>query len=293
MARAPNSPSRANLSAEAARQAVPRLETRIRELRDLDLTKIQSADDPTIRDVEARIKSTLASIYGEQTAEYRRLVDAADLDLTVYVMAIFEGSPGTSVQAIREGVDRGRHRANSLLAGEVTALKERPDYADAPSAAMAARPQAERSVTDEVFIVHGQDTAAKVELARFIEHAGLKAIILHEQANAGRTINEKFEDHGGSAGFAVVLLTPDDVGGRDAGNLKPRARQNVIGEMFWFAGKLGRKRVCALKKGDLEIPSDFAGVVYTEMDERGAWKQELLRELGAAGYKVDWQKALG
>jgi predicted nucleotide-binding protein len=63
--------------------------------------------------------------------------------------------------------------------------------------------------------------------------------------------------------------------------------------MFWFAGKLGRKRVCALKKGDLEIPSDFAGVVYTEMDERGAWKQELLRELGAAGYKVDWQKALG
>ena len=31
----------------------------------------------------------------------------------------------------------------------------------------------------------------------------------------------------------------------------------------------------------MEIPSDFAGVVYTEMDDRGAWKTELLRELQA------------
>jgi predicted nucleotide-binding protein len=62
--------------------------------------------------------------------------------------------------------------------------------------------------------------------------------------------------------------------------------------MFWFAGKLRRKRVCALRKGDIEIPSDFAGVVYTEMDDRGAWKTALLRELKAAGYDVDWGKAL-
>jgi predicted nucleotide-binding protein len=74
----------------------------------------------------------------------------------------------------------------------------------------------------------------------------------------------------------VVLLTPDDVGGPDRENLRPRARQNVIGEMFWFAGKLGRQRVCALTKGDVEMPSDFAGVSYTKMDDRGAWKTELV-----------------
>ena len=62
--------------------------------------------------------------------------------------------------------------------------------------------------------------------------------------------------------------------------------------MFWFAGRLGRDRVCALKRGDLEIPSDFAGVVYTDMDQRGAWKAALLRELANAGYTVDWPKAL-
>jgi predicted nucleotide-binding protein len=140
--------------------------------------------------------------------------------------------------------------------------------------------------------VHGHDDTAKKEVAHLIERAGLNAVILHEQPNAGRTIIEKFEAHGGSAGFAVVLLTPDDVGGPDRENLRPRARQNVIGEMFWFAGKLGRQRVCALTKGDVEMPSDFAGVSYTKMDDRGAWKTELVRELNAAGYEVDWGKAL-
>lgn len=90
----------------------------------------------------------------------------------------------------------------------------------------------------------------------------------------------------------MILLTPDDVGGPNKDKLQPRARQNVIGEMFWFAGKLGRARVCALKKGDIEMPSDFIGVGYTEMDDRGAWKSELLRELNTAGYMVDWAKAL-
>jgi predicted nucleotide-binding protein len=143
-----------------------------------------------------------------------------------------------------------------------------------------------------VFIVHGHDGPAKIEVARLIERAGLNAIILHERPNAGRTIIEKFEDHGASSGFAVVILTPDDVGGPNPNDLHPRARQNVIGEMFWFAGRLGRNRVCALRKGDIEMPSDFAGIVYTDMDDRGAWKHELLRELQAAGYKVDWGKAL-
>jgi hypothetical protein len=40
------------------------------------------------------------------------------------------------------------------------------------------------------------------------------------------------------------------------------------------------------------MPSDFAGVSYTEMDDRGAWKAELLKELAATEYQVDWQNAL-
>jgi predicted nucleotide-binding protein len=171
----------------------------------------------------------------------------------------------------------------------------REDLAQLSSASPASgddAPAKSTAYSSDIFIVHGHDTPAKVEPTLLIQRAGLNPVILHEQPNAGRTIIEKFEAHGGSAGFAVVLLTPDDVGGGVGKELRPRARQNVIGEMFWFAGKLGRDRVCPLKKGNIELPSDFAGLVYTEMDDRGAWKAELLKELANAGYTVDWAKAM-
>lgn len=89
--------------------------------------------------------------------------------------------------------------------------------------------------------------------------------------------------------FAVVILTPDDVGrAKSVRALEPRARQNVLLELGYFMGKLGRSKVCALKKGAVEIPSDFAGVVWEEMDANGGWKTKLARELQAAGHVIDW-----
>ena len=104
-------------------------------------------------------------------------------------------------------------------------------------------------------------------------------MILHEQPNQGRTIIEKFEAHA-DVDFAIVLLTPDDVGGSKEGQLQPRARQNVILELGYFIGKLGRNNVCAVKLGDLEIPSDIIGVIWTPFDPHGAWKTALAKELG-------------
>jgi predicted nucleotide-binding protein len=138
-----------------------------------------------------------------------------------------------------------------------------------------------------VFIVHGHDVAAKQEAARLVEKLGLKAIILDEQTNRGRTIIEKFEDHAGEAGFAIVLLTPDDVGkAKDATELKPRARQNVIMELGYFLSAVGRGKVCALHKGGLDLPSDIQGVIYISFDG-GAWKLELAKEMKDAGVPVD------
>jgi len=143
----------------------------------------------------------------------------------------------------------------------------------------------------KVFVVHGRDEAAKLAVARFLEAMGFEPIILHEQANRGDTIIEKFERNA-DVGFAVVLLTPDDIGGpKDAKEFQPRARQNVIAELGYFVGTLGRGRVLPLLKGALEIPTDFSGVVYTEMDDRGRWKTELANELDAAGFEVDFRKA--
>ena len=143
-------------------------------------------------------------------------------------------------------------------------------------------------LSNRVFIVHGHDAEARETVARFLGNAGFDPIILHEQASRGRTVIEKVEAHS-DVGFAVVLLTADDLGrAKGDDDLEPRARQNVLLELGYFIAKLGRDRVCALKRGDVVIPSDFAGVVWTEWDEAGAWKSALARELQAAGHTVDW-----
>lgn len=140
----------------------------------------------------------------------------------------------------------------------------------------------------DVFIVHGRDEAAKEKVARFIEKLGLTAIILHEQPNAGRTIIEKFEDYS-NVSFAVVLLTPDDMGALkdELNGASPRARQNVIFELGYFIGKLGRNRTCALYKEDVEIPSDYQGVLWIPLDPAGAWKLKLAREIKNSGINVN------
>ena len=139
-----------------------------------------------------------------------------------------------------------------------------------------------------IFVVHGHDNEAKQAVARLIEKLNLHAIILHEQPDKGRTVIEKFEHHS-TVGFAVVLLTPDDMGyPRDTpSEIKPRARQNVVLELGYFIGILGRSKVCALLKGAVEIPSDYLGVITVPMDDAGAWQFNLAREIKAAGIDLD------
>ena len=143
----------------------------------------------------------------------------------------------------------------------------------------------------EVFVIHGHDEAAKHELARFLERLDLDPVILSEKPSKGNTIIEKFDEYS-TVSYAVALLTADDIGSsRHEGTAKLRARQNVIFELGFFIGRLGRKRVCALTKGAPEIPSDYSGVVYIPM-ESGDWQIPLVRELKAAGFKIDANKAI-
>jgi hypothetical protein len=148
-----------------------------------------------------------------------------------------------------------------------------------------------RATTNKVFIVHGHDGEPREMVARFLTNIGFVPIILHEQANRGRTIIEKVEANS-DVSFAVVLLTPDDEGCAKGGTVEARPRQNVLLELGYFIGLLGRDKVCALKRGQLEIPSDFAGVVWEPMDAGNGWKQSLGRELEAAGHSIDWNKVM-
>jgi len=147
------------------------------------------------------------------------------------------------------------------------------------------------SYEDNVFIVHGRDDHVKEKVAHFLRDLGISPIILHEQPNKSRTIIEKFEDHSSNVKYAVVLLTPDDLGGLNIEPNKqfPRARQNVVFEMGYFFGSLGRGRVCALLSPEVERPSDIEGILYIPLDQREDWKGSLFRELKAAQLKLkDW-----
>lgn len=143
-----------------------------------------------------------------------------------------------------------------------------------------------------VLVVHGHDDEAKESLARFLQQIGLSPVILHEQPSLGRTIIEKFERYS-DVEFAVILLTGDDVGG-PAGSPEQayRARQNVVFEMGYCIGKIGRTRVCALLEKGVELPSDVGGVVYVEYDKLGAWRLDLAKEIKAAGIAMDLNKVL-
>lgn len=148
---------------------------------------------------------------------------------------------------------------------------------------------------NSVFLVHGHDEGAKHAVARFLEQLGVTPVILQEQINRGMTVIEKFEEFAGRAGFAVVLMTPDDFGypvGKEE-EKKSRPRQNVVLELGYFSAKLGRDKTLVLTKGDIEMPSDVLGLVYEAMDKNEGWKMRLARELKAAGFAIDMNKAIG
>ena len=147
-------------------------------------------------------------------------------------------------------------------------------------------------LSNDIFIVHGQDEKIKEEVARTISKLGLNPIILHEQPNAGKTIIEKFEKFS-NVRFAVILMTADDEGKSTKEiDLKKRARQNVILELGYFIGKLGRDKICPLYSEGVELPSDLYGIVYVPIDVSGNWKFSLVREMKSAGIDVDANKLI-
>lgn len=181
--------------------------------------------------------------------------------------------------------EEGGHKGAGFLDG-LAAKMHRPD-AEPPKQASTRKATPKKHDTTKVFVVHGHDAKAKETTARFLERLNVRPIILHEQPSGGGTIIEKFERHS-DVEFAVILLTPDDIGSAiKSKNRKPRARQNVIFEFGYFIGKLGRRNVCALYHDGVELPSDYEGVVYIRMDEEGAWRTKVAQELVQAGIAIE------
>jgi len=277
----PPKPERPFLTVEQKRRRIERLQKCIQELEAFDPQKVQKRyREPDVMRLEAAIDETLSAAFGDGTVAYERYKDAASLDHGPHIARLgpaFGRGPQIDYDAqdaheARQYFADGKQQSIVLLQQAIRTLEDEiADQEHDGQAAVSAPAAALVSRGRKVFVVHGHDEGAREAVARFLKDIGFQPIILHEQANQGRTVIEKVEDHG-DVGFAVVLMTPDDEGCAKGGTLAPRARQNVVLELGYFIGRLGRKHVTALKRGDIEIPSDFGGVVYETYDASGGWK---------------------
>jgi predicted nucleotide-binding protein len=158
---------------------------------------------------------------------------------------------------------------------------------DGPERLLAAVDSAHRR---RVFVVHGHDLDALGMIQDFLRSHHLWPIILQGEPGAGLAIIDKVEKYA-NVSFASVLLTPDDVGGRKMPNgkvvLRPRPRQNVLFELGYFIGKLGRSRTAVLCKDDedMELLSDYKGMQYISLSAVD-WREQFVREMQAGGVAV-------
>jgi predicted nucleotide-binding protein len=168
---------------------------------------------------------------------------------------------------------------------------EAPAAAPVPAPATAPPPAAGAARRD-VLVVCGHDTVVSGEIARFLRKAGLDAILMHEQGSEALTDVERLERHSG-VGFVVVLLPPEEEEKAAPANgaHRPRGRAALVAELYYFAGKLGRGRVCALTMSEAGAPQ-VSGVSYAVYDPYEGWQKWLLKALEEAGYQIDWGKAL-
>ena len=241
---------------------IKRLNSCITKVKGLDPSKVPY-NDQSVMNVTLHINKTLCAVFGP--------------DYSPKFLGFTQ--PVTTSDAV------------TMLEGRISSLRESREYlkADQTVEQSGATSLVQSSAnTRQVFVVHGREVAAKEEVRTFLNRLDLEPVILDEQPNDGQTVIEKFEGNA-DVGFAVVLLTPDDTGGlADSSNEpRPRARQNVIFELGFFVGKLGRKKVCVLLKNDVEIISDYHGVLYVYMDDAGGWKLKLAKELDNTGIDVD------
>lgn len=282
------------------RSGIERLMRRLGELRQLDPRSITTYRSPQIVSLETAIEQTLAAVFGQDTPKFKLYRSASDLEPAPVLRMVPDwiaargggaGHDGVNVHELQQGIVERQQRAVALLEQAVRGLEEEITYRGEQSSETVETAR-QSQPNNKVFLVHGRDDEAKNAVALFLRAIGLEPIILHQRPNGGRHLLTKFREEAEGAGFAVVLMLPEDEGGlTGAADRRPRARQNVVFELGFFIGKLGPANVVALLQGDVEKPSDFDGIAYITFDPSGRWKTDLARELHHAKVPFDPAKA--
>lgn len=222
----------------------------------------------------ARVEDLILKIFGENSPQHKMTRTALRIETKGWDSPRFEIANTSIIQALQSSLD---------------ILKE-----DIFEEVVTEKAISSDLYSNKVFIVHGHDDKSKSELEIFLTEIGLEPIVLHRKPDEGQTIIEKFEKHS-DVGYAFILLTPDEIAYLAIEETKldndrkkeMRARPNVIFEFGFFVGRLGRRRVCCLYKGDVALPSDVGGLLYKKFNnsiEEVAYN--ITKELKACGYML-------
>lgn len=235
------------------------------------IAKGVSSSDPEFVAWKTKTERTLIKMYGTDSYEQEQFKNT-HFSLSLYAL-------GTPHSRFVEACACGLRKTKAVLE---TYIKDNEE--DGNSRAIE---DITNRAYDKIFIVHGHDGEIKEAIARLIERQNIKPIILSEQANKGKTIIEKFEENS-DVSCAICLFTADDLGKANADKeYRQRARQNVVFEAGYFIGKLQRENVVIVADQNVEIPSDMSGIVYVNRDN---WKFDVLKELRAMGFAIDYNR---
>jgi hypothetical protein len=203
--------------------------------------------------------------------QVRKIVDDPQFDELVNIAEPPDRAPG------RYDPRLIRMRANELLCFVDATLADY-EYGIARVRAL----ERVQGVRGNVFIAHGSNEVVRHRVKDFIrERCDMNPIILKELASEGMTLIEMLEKYGRTADYAILILTGDDITAE--GTARPR--QNVIQELGWFQGALGRNRTAMLRQRGIETFSNIGGIAYLSFtgNEVESTFEKLRKELEAAG----------
>lgn len=224
---------------------------------------IGDGDDPLFRQYVREIVDLFNDMLGTNTYSAQIEKEANE------GVSNFYGTPSfKSVENIR-----------SVLRAALTRFNRNPEFVVPLKGSKSVRKR------ENVFVIHGHDEAKWRELKDLLKNElGLDPLVLSEQPDAGcRTVIEKFEHYAQTCSYAIAVFTPDDQVHAD-GEPYLQARPNVIYELGWFCGRLGRNSAMLLLKEGTTLFSDFGGIVQKRFQTNIQEKIiEIKKDLVAAG----------
>jgi len=208
-----------------------------------------------------RVRFALFSMFGKEATVVK------DLDILlkdVQLKGLSKDQFAQKISDLESLVDYLNRISGSPLACPVSKISQAPS-------------------TKDVFIIHGHDELNTRRLSQLLQgEFGLNPIAMLAKPGMSRPLTQKFEDEAQKCSFAFALFTPDDEIVKSDIAYK-QARPNVIYEVGWFIGRLGRARVTLILKSGTKIHSDLDGVSQIHFSEDIAEKfLEIRKELIAA-----------